>query len=167
MRARYYEPSTGRFVSEDPQMNGLNPYLYASNHPTIGRDSSGKSTEYSNQAAWVGLIFGLGGLLYGALASHASLGIVIGSLAFLAFWYGIAEPDAYRRGLLDTSLEVRWANTATGILAAGMMQIIGAILTHELLMIVGDIGPTNILGGCVAAWIGFISIFMTMESMVE
>lgn len=33
MRARYYEPWTGRFVSEDKALDGLNWYSYANNDP--------------------------------------------------------------------------------------------------------------------------------------
>ncbi|MBS1714487.1 MAG: RHS repeat-associated core domain-containing protein [Armatimonadetes bacterium] len=41
MRARYYEPATGRFVSEDPAFDGLNWYLYAGNDPTNCSDPTG------------------------------------------------------------------------------------------------------------------------------
>ncbi|MGV3616620.1 MAG: RHS repeat-associated core domain-containing protein [Fimbriimonas sp.] len=33
MRARSYEPGTGRFVSEDPTRDGLNWYVYSANDP--------------------------------------------------------------------------------------------------------------------------------------
>ncbi len=33
MRARYYEPLTGRFISEDPARDGVNWYLYADGNP--------------------------------------------------------------------------------------------------------------------------------------
>jgi RHS repeat-associated protein len=41
MRARYYEPGSGRFISEDPAMDGNNWYMYAYNHPSQLADASG------------------------------------------------------------------------------------------------------------------------------
>jgi RHS repeat-associated protein len=44
-RARYYDPSTGRFLSEDPigLAGGVNVYDYVMNNPLIGFDSWGLS----------------------------------------------------------------------------------------------------------------------------
>jgi RHS repeat-associated protein len=46
-RARYYDPTVGRFVSEDPAGlgAGINPYMYAANDPVNGRDPSGMFTD--------------------------------------------------------------------------------------------------------------------------
>ena len=41
LRARYYQPSTGRFVSVDPIRDGLNWYAYVSNSPVNMVDPSG------------------------------------------------------------------------------------------------------------------------------
>ncbi|MDB4884655.1 MAG: RhsA [Gemmatimonadetes bacterium] len=42
-RARYYDPSLGRFISEDPigLAGGVNPYVYARNNPVDYTDPSG------------------------------------------------------------------------------------------------------------------------------
>ena len=42
MRARYYEPTSGRFLSEDPSMHGKNWYAYASSNPINLLDPSGR-----------------------------------------------------------------------------------------------------------------------------
>ncbi len=42
MRARYYEPTSGRFISEDPDKQGSNWFEYAIDQPTWFADSSGK-----------------------------------------------------------------------------------------------------------------------------
>jgi RHS repeat-associated protein len=40
-RARYYEPTTGRFVSQDPAQDGSNWFVYCSKQPTNGGDPDG------------------------------------------------------------------------------------------------------------------------------
>ncbi len=42
MRARYYEPWTGRFISEDPAGDGWNWFTYCGNDPINKMDDSGK-----------------------------------------------------------------------------------------------------------------------------
>jgi len=42
MRARYYEPTTGRFISEDPARDGVNWYLYADGNPVNRVDPTGR-----------------------------------------------------------------------------------------------------------------------------
>jgi|LSQX01.3.fsa_nt_gb RHS repeat-associated protein len=41
LRARYYDPSVGRFITEDPIRDGLNWYVYATNNPIMFIDPSG------------------------------------------------------------------------------------------------------------------------------
>lgn len=42
MRARYYDPQTGRFNSEDPSKNGLNWLVYCGDNPVNQVDESGR-----------------------------------------------------------------------------------------------------------------------------
>jgi len=41
LRARYYDPTTGRFINEDPVRDGLNWYAYCNNNPVNFVDPSG------------------------------------------------------------------------------------------------------------------------------
>ncbi len=43
MRARYYDPEVGRFVSEDPGQHGMNWYRYVNGNPVNLIDSNGKN----------------------------------------------------------------------------------------------------------------------------
>jgi len=61
MRARYYEPTSGRFLSEDPAYQGNNWFVYADNEPVSHVDQSGKNPW------WVGVLF-LVGFTVGAAA---------------------------------------------------------------------------------------------------
>ncbi len=45
LRARNYDPGTGRFTSEDPARDGLNWYAYCDNNPVAFVDPSGKITQ--------------------------------------------------------------------------------------------------------------------------
>lgn len=45
MRARYYEPGSGRFVSEDSRLDGQNYYTYAFNNPITNIDANGNEAE--------------------------------------------------------------------------------------------------------------------------
>ena len=45
MRARYYDPNTGRFASEDPQKKGLNWYKYCNDNPVDYIDRTGKDCD--------------------------------------------------------------------------------------------------------------------------
>jgi RHS repeat-associated protein len=61
MRARYYEPTSGRFVSEDVAKDGFNWFVYCSNNPIGKVDSSGKSEE-SERLALIGSLMIIIGL---------------------------------------------------------------------------------------------------------
>jgi hypothetical protein len=42
MRARYYDPALGRFISQDPARDGNNWYAYCDNNPVNTTDPTGK-----------------------------------------------------------------------------------------------------------------------------
>ncbi len=47
LRNRYYDPATGRFISEDPVRDGLNWYVYAGNNPVLFVDPFGLFDYYT------------------------------------------------------------------------------------------------------------------------
>jgi RHS repeat-associated protein len=52
MRARYYDPEVGRFVSEDPKMHGANWYWYVDANPVMLVDRTGMASENSESIWW-------------------------------------------------------------------------------------------------------------------
>ena len=58
MRARYYDPASGRFISEDPGQNGTNWYAYCNSNPGNAIDPTGReSTDWfiiwvANMGGW-------------------------------------------------------------------------------------------------------------------
>ena len=45
MRARWYDPAAGRFISEDPKCDGDNWYAYCDENPVNNVDKTGKSSD--------------------------------------------------------------------------------------------------------------------------
>ncbi len=56
MRARYYEPNSGRFISEDFGHDGANWFTYCGNNPVSGADRSGKA--FTNISFWIAAVGG-------------------------------------------------------------------------------------------------------------
>lgn len=93
MRARYYDPALGRFISEDPGRNGANWYAYCDGNPVNGADPTGRfdipwmadfvvggllillgdHMVKETENAALGYILGIGGVAIGGLG--AALGI--------------------------------------------------------------------------------------------
>ena len=43
LRARYYDPTTGRFTQQDPAEDGYNWYIYGNQNPVMFADCTGES----------------------------------------------------------------------------------------------------------------------------
>jgi len=118
-RARYYDPTTGRFLSEDPLRlpfgSPLNFYVYVYNHPTKYLDPSGNDPVIG---ATVGAIVGgiYGGV--GAAADpNASVGDIVAGALTGALGGGIV-------GALDPTLGI---GTVVAISAGG--DLLGQVVT--------------------------------------
>jgi len=124
MRARYYEPVTGRFISEDPARDGVNWYLYADGNPVNKVDESGR-----NPLILVGAVLGFIsgffiGLTEGKGWGHAFLTGLIGAISG-------AIAGAIGLGF------VAWLGEGTKALA--LSGIVGGAVGSGLNTLIGDL----------------------------
>ena len=92
MRARYYEPSAGRFISEDRVMSRANWYIYCNNNPVTRSDRSGNIEDEDAQTKLavevIGAFLSLIGLVAAALtAGPEARTMAWAGLIFLAGWF--------------------------------------------------------------------------------
>ena len=105
LRARYYDPATGRFLSQDPIPAG-NLYAYAENNPVNGTDRSGAFCPVCGAAG------ALGGAAAGAVATYAA--DVFEDVHSPA---DLIKPQTY---FPDISWQTYLANTAQGAAVGGV-----------------------------------------------
>ncbi len=129
MRARYYEPSTARFLSEDPDRQGPNWTAYCGCDPVNRVDRDGKLW-WLVAAAILGAIVGMAAyytyqqgrgdeVTLGGLLGAAILGAGTGALALgIALVAGAVSAAALG--------EVLWIAFATGVFGAGLSGVAGA-----------------------------------------
>ena len=141
MRARYYEPESGRFISEDPAQHHKNWYVYCGNNPTNGVDSSGKDFKSIFAAFLSGIVSvlianavaGLNGL---TLAQQFAA-FIKGALIYLAAKVG---------GGITESLEVGGSASIgaylTGSTVGGFVNAVGAAFID---LLTGDFEWSDLL----------------------
>ncbi len=83
LRARYYDPTIGRMITEDPAQDGLNWYTYCGNNPSRFSDPSGLRWEELSDL--IAATFGSSeGLVWDEKTNTASYGSInFGSAAFI------------------------------------------------------------------------------------
>ncbi|MFN3648768.1 MAG: RHS repeat domain-containing protein [Armatimonadota bacterium] len=105
MRARYYDPVTGRFVSQDPARHGSNWYVYADNAPTLKVDPSGQVPITEILAAYQELELRLAHILASGGAPLAGRAVVVSMFEVEGFMAGvIGKLHAFD----DVSMALKW-----------------------------------------------------------
>ena len=118
--ARYYDPSAGRFLSEDPIgfLSGIDFYTYVRNGPTKYRDPSGKDPIIG---VTVGAIAGtVQGALGAALAGGSGKEIIVAAL--------IGGGAGAAIGLIDPTAGIGTLAIIGGA-AGGVGDVIGQLIT--------------------------------------
>jgi RHS repeat-associated protein len=158
MRARYYEPGTGRFVGEDPAMDGLNWYVYCASTPTMFVDSSGCTPKwirvlasmYSLFTSTLGIAYVISGSLIVAaavtpaeriLGAEALMqGIITLSLAFAGYQGDSLSPiigitEAWIVKYLEPKVMQMAANAQVGAKTFAFSAIVLSVMYASLVMV--------------------------------
>jgi RHS repeat-associated protein len=129
MRARYYEPGTGRFVSEDPAMDGGNWFVYCANNPVSYVDDTGQALSeefihwlvdkvrlFSAQLAVSGLVLmGVGVFGFASDPKDALMLQLVGGIVFFA-------------GVLTYAYAEKITGMMLGLVEAGVQYLVGGFL---------------------------------------
>ena len=159
MRARYYEPGVGRFLSEDPAMDGKNWFAYCSNNPVIAVDFSGNADEL-DQRTWLAVEYGilateLAILVYNASTNLAARVQAVSYLTFLALWVG---------GEFTVGLHIYHNSYLYQRMIAGAV-IVSGIAALNVWMIAGTFLPGK-SASAIENYIVLLITFVTVESII-
>ncbi len=149
MRARYYEPTTGRFISEDPARDGRNWYIYCNNVPTTLVDSAGRMPHLAAAAlggAFIGFMTAVGSIFGSSflapltpreMLAKVIAGVVGGALGGMA---AVLGAGAIGGGMvagaittaLDDALSGKGFNLSKILLSAGMGGAMGGACRYAI-----------------------------------
>ncbi|MCW5939366.1 MAG: RHS repeat-associated core domain-containing protein [Fimbriimonadaceae bacterium] len=146
MRARYYEPWTGRFISEDPAMDGPNWYVYCGNDPGNKTDPAGTSAI----TAAVGFLY-----FFFWLANTPSPSIIDVESAFgRAMKIATFDPTDFLN-LTETENAIAFGLDVAAMYAPSIFSIIRCILTGRP-PVGGAIAGVIMSGIVIGAELGFL-----------
>ena len=149
MRARYYDPTTGRFLSEDPARSGANCLIYAADNPVSAFDPNGRSLK---QVAFVALsvyliltMFGATPPMFLAVFLQAIELAACGAEAAAAL-FGAANEFSAKPGDPALQVQIVDAMAAVGCLvgAAGTIGAIVALHTLAIMAVLDEDGQIDL-----------------------
>ncbi|QYK54247.1 MAG: hypothetical protein KF824_04955 [Fimbriimonadaceae bacterium] len=152
MRARYYEPESGRFISRDPGKSGYNWYIYASNLPTCRADYDGQSDENVGQfIAFLGILaavpfaFGIGMWMASAESAKDAFEAITAATLLIAVigtaWSTHSNDGATLKWAVGLALSAFGGTLAVAAFSAKCLgklptgKLAGAVIGYSLLII--------------------------------
>jgi len=140
LRARYYDSTTGRFISEDPAFDGFNWYAYCGGNPLNRWDPSGQS--------WLDWVPGIAAVTAGTImcatgfGAPVGIGLITGGASSLtASALGAAGFDSQLVSIVNASMDVvvgttllftPFAPVGFGMVGSGFGALIGGAISEEL-----------------------------------
>ena len=120
IQARYYDPGVGRFVSEDPEEQGGNCFIYADENPVNRIDATGKAS--SGIVNWsLQLVWGeLAAILLDCAIENMKVGAINIAKGKVAMLYGAAAEQAGL--LLDSSMTGQLLGSSAAAAGVQMRQ---------------------------------------------
>jgi RHS repeat-associated protein len=120
LRARYYDPSTARFVSEDPIRfsGGINFYAYVENRPLYFIDPLGTCPEPNRLKVCAENYYGIG-------TAGTRLGTLLAAVPIPKSWFGL--PSALGSGGTTTLPSVFSLGAGTAASGANLFRIAGRV----------------------------------------
>jgi len=135
MRARYYDPEIGRFVSEDPGQDGSNWYIYCDNNSINSIDIDGKFVYHLIYVFLSGLVCGIiTAILHsgtGSFWSNFTRGFIVGAITAAATLFG-PWAGALIGGLVAAiDAAMTGGNPVVGFLIGAVGGAVGGALSIE------------------------------------
>jgi len=137
MKARYYDPNVGRFVSQDPSGNGANWFIYANDNPITNVDKDGMSaTNIGKLLTIIGTILIIMAAIIGFLAVP-EVGVVALDIVADRMAVGVIQDIAFN------ALHFLANNTVLTALSVTLMSVIGAAMMAIAYFCDADSDPSD------------------------
>jgi RHS repeat-associated protein len=146
MRARYYEQSSGRFLSEDPKVQGLNWFSYCGNDPVSNSDFDGKSYGGYLQNFLSAILL----ILLGCAMSRLGAAVAVMDLLFMLDWQ--LGPR-----MAGTPYQVYDLNARIGTTIGGALAMVADMAFKP-----ADMSPTSAILGLCLEHDGFLLAFLAL-----
>jgi len=169
LRARYYNPATGRFLTEDPYRGdpndplSLNLYTYCANNPIRYVDPSGNS--------WKDTLHGMVEVLDDSLTDGTAKWLVHKLTGYSVNYIYECEHDYYLGRVIGGGLSVV---IGAGVSAAGVAKIVGSIVvggsisagTGGILLVAGvAISVAGVTAGAVEVTVGGVIVAAAINNL--
>ncbi len=176
MRARLYDPATGRFTQADKFVPvtgdalSLHRYVYAFNDPVNLTDPSGQNPNYFSGGAFfavLGLVLNFAGLIPIPIVSNglAIVGLLINLNTAYQDWVSVSNDTVY---IANLKRDLPVVNPAAVPVVDKLQQLARDVLVADVGFIIGNIvgigvGLIPIVGGVIGSLFGLVLAFWQLD----